>query len=87
MWIEERNTVIVVKTRTNCYIDPAFNVDLRPLTNKLGGRLDYDQPACNSSETKCTRAKGAIWLLQNVCSVNEPERTLGSLPNTLVLLP
>jgi hypothetical protein len=27
---------IVVKTRTNCYIDPAFNVDLRPLTNKLG---------------------------------------------------
>jgi len=35
----------------------------------------------------CTRAKGAILLLQNVCSVNEPERTLGSLPNTLVLLP
>ena len=65
----------------------AFAVNLRLLTNKLGGRLDYDQPACNSSETKRTRAKGAIWLLQNVCSVNEPERTLGSLPNTLVLLP
>ncbi len=35
---------------------------------------------------KFTRAKGAIKLLQNVCSGNEPERTLGFPPNTLALL-
>jgi hypothetical protein len=27
----------------------ALDLNLRPLTNKLGGRLDYDQPACKSS--------------------------------------
>jgi hypothetical protein len=82
-----QQATIVARTIIKYYIDDNSYLDLRPLTNQLDRRLDYDQPVCNSSETKRTRAKDAIWLLQNVCSVNEPERTLGSLPNTLVLFP
>jgi len=37
---------IVAKNLDNSNIAQTSSVDLRPLTNELGGRLDYGQPCC-----------------------------------------
>ena|SRR6266851_9848337 len=50
---------IVAKNTPKYCIGYAFVVNLRLLTNKLGGRLDYGQPVCHSSEMKSTRARCA----------------------------
>src|SRR5215467_15548054 len=50
---------IVAQNSTKSCIGSAFRFHLRPLTNQLGGRLDYGQPACSSSEMDYTRAKCA----------------------------
>ena len=41
--------LIVARNITKCCVGSAPDLDLRPLTNKLGGRLDYDQPVCKAS--------------------------------------
>jgi len=47
-------------------------INLRPLTNELGGRLDYNQPSCQTAKLMVsTKASMLVILPQNVCSKNE----------------
>src|SRR5437588_5318847 len=69
---------IVAKNLDNCDVAQTSNLDLRPLTNELGGRLDYGQPfCCFHSSCRCiSKALTALRSLQARSSSSPRRRSL-----------
>ncbi len=67
--------MIVAKNIDNYCIAYIPRLDLRPLTNKLGGRLDYDQPFC-FFHCSCRLMSKALISLRplHACSSLSPQR-------------